>query len=492
MHTGHLFPFANPTFAPRDLSVDACEGTKPRSAVRHGLTRRVSFALLGALALSTVAIAQPAPPKGDADAAAFRDGFLAGRVTWNDVLARAKKEGTVSWFYWGGNDILNGWVDRFVAPEMAKLGVTLKSSRIPNTRDAVDLVVADNTAGRGIGQGTVDAIWINGANTLTLGQQGALFGAFAQRLPNAKYFDFDPNSTTSRLNLFDLGYPTGGRLMPWGAEQYVCYIDSARLPPAKAPSEFKDFEPYVRANPGRFTYIKPPHFNGNTFVETVLYSTNPDGYRAFQKDRKDFTPEEFTKLVTPGFELLRRIEPFLLGGGGKDGQRGAPIYPENPAANWRRFADGEVDMGCGFGLFGVTVRVGNGSFPATAQTRAFPKNGMIVGKNFIGIPNNTPHPAAALVLANLLSSPEAQISKLAAYGSPLGLELSRLEPVNRDKAVAAAPKLVGTTLAELGAVGVPDFNASLVHLIERIWADYIERQSTRPLSDIVAAAFAKQ
>ena len=492
MHTGHLFPFANPTFAPRDLSVDVCEGTKPRSAVRHGLTRRVSFALLGALALSTVAIAQPAPPKGDADAAAFRDGFLAGRVTWNDVLARAKKEGTVSWFYWGGNDILNGWVDRFVAPEMAKLGVTLKSSRIPNTRDAVDLVVADNTAGRGIGQGTVDAIWINGANTLTLGQQGALFGAFAQRLPNAKYFDFDPNSTTSRLNLFDLGYPTGGRLMPWGAEQYVCYIDSARLPPAKAPSEFKDFEPYVRANPGRFTYIKPPHFNGNTFVETVLYSTNPDGYRAFQKDRKDFTPEEFTKLVTPGFELLRRIEPFLLGGGGKDGQRGAPIYPENPAANWRRFADGEVDMGCGFGLFGVTVRVGNGSFPATAQTRAFPKNGMIVGKTFVGIPNNTPHPAAALVLANLLSSPEAQISKLAAYGSPLGLELSRLEPVNRDKAVAAAPKLVGTTLAELGAVGVPDFNASLVHLIERIWADYIERQSTRPLSDIVAAAFAKQ
>ena len=449
-----------------------------------------SLAIAAALMLSSAASAQPAVPKGDGAAAAFRDGFISGKLTWNDVLARARKEGRVNWFYWGGDEVLNGWADRFVAPELAKLGVTLKSSRIPNTRDAVDLVIADNSAGRGVGQGTVDAIWINGANTLTLGEQGALFGAFAPKLPNAKYFDFDPKSAGSRLNLFDLGYPTGGRLMPWGSEQHVCYIDSARLPPAKAPSEFKDLEPYLRANPGRFAYIKPPHFNGNTFVETVLYATNPAGAKPFQKDRKDFTAAEFTRLITPGFEYLRRIEPFLLGGGGKDGQRGAPIYPENPAANWRRFADGEVDMGCGFGLFGVTVRVGNGTFPASAQTRAFPKGGMILNKNFIGIPNNTPNPAAALVLANLLSSPEAQISKLAAIGSPLGLDLARLEPANRDKALAAAPKLVGTTLAELGASGVPDFNASLVQLIERIWADYIERQSTKPLSEIVAAAFA--
>ena len=455
------------------------------------LKRKVPAALAGMLALSWAAMAQPALPKGDPGAAAFRDGFLAGTIAWSDVVARARKEGTVNWFFWGGNEALNGWVDRFVIPEMAKLGVTMKASRIPNTRDAVDLVVADNSAGRGIGQGTVDAIWINGANTLTLGNQGALLGAFAERLPNARYFDFDPNSTTARLNLYDLGYPTAGRLMPWGAEQHICYIDSGRLPAAKAPASFKDLEPYVRANPGRFAYIKPPHFNGNTFVETVLYATNPDGYKPFQKDRKDFTPEEFTRLVAPGFEYLRRIEPFLLGGGGKEGQRGAPVYPENPAASYRMFADGEIDMGCGFGLFSVSIRVANGTFPPTAQTLAFPKEGMILGKNFIGLPNNAPHPAAALVLANFLSSPEAQITKLASVGYPLGLELARLEPADQIKAVAAAPKLQGATMAELGALAIPDFNASLVHIIERLWADYIERQSSRPLSELVAAAFAK-
>ena len=36
----------------------------------------------------------------------------------------------------------------------------------------------------------------------------------------------------------------------------------------------------------------------------------------------------------------------------------------------------------------------------------------------------------------------------------------------------------------------PRYCRLLVQLIERIWADYIERQSTKPLSEIVAAAFA--
>lgn len=46
-------------------------------------------------------------------------------------------------------------------------------------------------------------------------------------------------------------------------------------------------------------------------------------------------------------------------------------------------------------------------------------------------------------------------------------------------------------MAELGALAIPDFNASLVYIIERLWADYIERQSSRPLCELVAAAFAK-
>lgn len=453
------------------------------------MSRVLGIAIAG-ICLAASAVAQPIVPAGDPGAAAFRDGFLADRIAWEAVLARARQEKTVKWFIWGGNEILNGWVDRYVIPEMAKFGITLNVARIPNTRDAVDLVVADNAAGRGIGQGTVDAIWINGANTLTLGTQGALFGAFATRLPNSGYFDFDPASPASRLNLFDLGYPTDGRLMPWGAAQYVCFIDTARLPASTAPQAFADLEPFVRAHPGRFTYVKPPHFNGNAFVQTVLYATNRDGFRSFQKDRKDFTPGEFAALVSDGFQFLRRIEPFLLGGGGKDGQRGAPIYPDNPAASYRMFSDGEIDMGCGFGTYGVSTRVADGTFPGTAETLAFPREGMILNKNFVAIPNNAPHPAAALVLINFLSGPQAQISKLRVIGNPLGAELDRFDAQARAIVAEVSPRLRGTTIEELNARAVPDFNASLVPIIERLWADYIERRSSTPFHDLVGAAFA--
>jgi hypothetical protein len=43
------------------------------------LKRKLSVVLGGLVALSSAAIAQPALPKGDSDAAAFRDGFLAGK-----------------------------------------------------------------------------------------------------------------------------------------------------------------------------------------------------------------------------------------------------------------------------------------------------------------------------------------------------------------------------------------------------------------------------
>ena len=74
-------------------------------------------------------------------------------------------------------------------------------------------------------------------------------------------------------------------------------------------------------------------------------------------------------------------------------------------------------------------------------------------------------------------------------GNPLGAELGRFDEGQTALVAEASPKLTGATIEELNAVAVPDFNASLVSIIERIWADYIERRSTTPLPDLIAAAF---
>ena len=423
--------------------------------------------------------------------AAFRDAFLAGELTWDEVLARAQQEGSVNWFHWGGSEELNTWIDTVVAPDLAELGISLETSRMTNTRDAVDLVLADAAAGRGVGEGSVDAIWINGENFRTLSSQDLTFGPFADKLPNAEYFHFDPSNPASGPNLFDFGYPTNMEEVPWSGDQFVCFIDTSRLSREEVPGDFAELEAWLRDHPGRFTYIRPPQFNGNTFVQTVLYALNPDGttFEPFQRSAEEMGAEEFTRLAEPAYAYLRRIEPFLLGGGGSEGDRGSPIYPEDPAALEALFVNGEIDMGCQFGLYNTAISIETGAYPETAENIIFPAQGMIKNKNFIGIPSNAPHPAAALVLANYLSSPENQLSKLVTIGYQLGVDPDLLGAEDQARVQEEAPSLVGVTYDELAEVTVPDTNSSLVDVIEGTWTEYIEQHSERPFEEIVQSVY---
>ena len=425
------------------------------------------------------------------DKETFRNDFLAGELSWEEIQEQAKIEGEVNWFYWGGSEELNTWIDTVVVPDLAKLGIKLNSSRIVNTRDAVDLILAEVATGHEIGQGSVDAIWINGENFFSLASQELTFGSFADKLPNSKYFFLDPEDTRAKINLYDLGYPTKAHEIPWSGEQYICTIDTARLPSESAPKDFQDLAAYLKQNPSRFTYIKPPHFEGNTFVQSVLYAFNPDGttFEPFQLSAEELGVEEFTRIATPGFEFLKGLEPFLLGGSGKEGKRGSPIYPENGAVNETLFVNGEVDMFCRFGVYDTAIGIENGSLPETARNIIFPQKGMLTNKSFITIPINSPHPSAALVLANYLSEPSNQISKLATVGFPIGLDTPLLSKEEQLAVAEAAPSLQGVNLIELADAAVPDTNALLIDIIEQVWIDYIERQIDKPLEDIIQSVF---
>ncbi|MBO6824695.1 MAG: ABC transporter substrate-binding protein [Sneathiella sp.] len=439
--------------------------------------------LLASAAIMAVSVYATASSAADEAAAKFREDFLSGQLSWSDVEARAKTEGEVNWFHWGGSEKLNAWIERNVVPALAAKGITLKTTRIAGTRDAVDLVLADKQSGKGVGEGSVDAIWLNGDNFYTLVQQDALFGSFADKVPNAENFFFDPADPASQLNLSDFGTPTEAREMPWSGEQYTCYIDTNRLSKSEAPRDFEGLEAWVKENPGRFTYVKPPHYIGNTFVQTALYAFG-GGYEPFQKSITEFTPEEFAKLVEPGFNYLRRIEPYLLGGE-------KAIYPQNQAANQALYNNGEVDMACEFGLYFVSNQIESGAFSETTETLAFPESGMIKNKNFLAIPSNAPNPAAAIVFANVMAEVDLQISKLKEIGYPLGVDMAKLSEDDQARAVAAAPKHHGVTDAELAALAVADTNASLVKVIETIWGDYIERKVEMPFLQIVKGAMEK-
>jgi len=442
---------------------------------------RISSLLAGA-ALALLAL----PTWADEADAQFRSQFLEGALSWDQVLEIARAEGQVQFYYWGGDDNLNVWVDSVVAPAMAQLGITLRANRLTATKDAVDLVIAEAGAGRGIGDGSVDAIWLNGENFLALDRQQLLFGPFAQAVPNGANFAWDEADPRAQLNSRDFGTPTGGQEIPWSGEQYVCAANRALLPVADTPSTFEELRTYLQAHPGKFTYVKPPHYLGNTFVQQVLYAFNPDGTGAqpFQKSLDELGTEELARLSQPGLDFLKDLEPLLLGG--PDAVR----YPEDAAAAQGLFRNGEIHLHCEFGLYAVATRRDTGAYPETAEEIIFPQGQMIKNKSYIAIPSNTPNPAAALVLADYMASLEAQISKLELVGYPAGIDPWQLDPADAERLAAAAPPHFGVTQDELDANIAADTNASLVDVIEASWLAYVERKSTQPLAQIMAEAAA--
>ncbi|MGV8855485.1 MAG: ABC transporter substrate-binding protein [Devosia sp.] len=440
--------------------------------------------------LCSLLLAATGSARADETATRFQTDFLAGTLGWAQVEAAAKDEGSVQFFYWGGDDNLNIWMDSVVAPAMADLGIKLVANRITGTKDAVDLVIAEAAAGRGVGDGSVDVIWLNGENFFTLKQQDLLFGAFAQAIPNAANFAFDPDDPRALLNLRDFGTATDGAEVPWSGEQYVCAVNRATMPVAQTPSTFAELQTYLIAHPGKFAYIKPPHYLGNTFVEEVLYAFNPDGTGAapFQQslDARGGA-KELARLIKPGFDFLKAIEPLLLGG-----PQGSVRYPEDAAAADGLFRNAEIDLNCGFGLYAVGTKRADGSYPQTAEEIIFPAGNMIKNKNYLAIPANTPNPAAALVFANYMASVEAQVSKLDLVGYPAGIDPWMLSAQDAARLAAVAPAHFGVTQDQLDTNIAPDTNAALVKVIQAVWLDYIERGSDQPFDAIVAAAVAAQ
>lgn len=422
----------------------------------------------------------------DADAEAFRDAFLTGNVSWGDVLARAKEEGEVNWYYWGGSNAINAFTSGWLTDHMKGLGIQLNLRHITNTRDAVDLALAEKAVGLSLGQGSVDAIWINGENFYTLGENDLLFGSFADKVPSSENFVWDPSNPASGANLFDFGYKTLAREMPWGSAQFICRINTAFVNPGDAPTTYQELESWLESNPGRFTYVSPPNWEGNTFIQSVAYQLNPDGtgHEPFMNSAQSLGAAEIARLTKPAFEYLKRIEPNLLGGNNPD-------YPKAPPANMALFGNGETDMYCGFGVGAVDAAIKNGEIPPTAQNHILPVGGLIQNKNFIGITGNAPNPAAALVLANAIGSVDGQLAWMGSTGGISGMDASVLSAENQERVAAATPDTRGVTLADVSANTVPDTNASLVDIFEGTWIDYIQRGDTeRSFEQIVADVYA--
>jgi putative spermidine/putrescine transport system substrate-binding protein len=337
---------------------------------------------------------------------------------WERVEAAARGT-TVVWRMWRGDPSINAYVDRWVAPRLRdRYGITLRAIEGQGP-EIVNQLLIEMEAGAA---GQADLLWINGETFHNLRRADLLYGPWAHRLPGAAFVD--SASPTIRR---DFQQPIDGYESPWGAVQFALIYDSARTP--HPPNTVAELAGWIRRHPGRFTHDQG--FTGTAFHKVLLYALN-GGVEAVQGG---FDSTRYVRGSRRVWALLDSLKPAFW--------RGGNAYPPGVAELHRLFANGEVDFSMSMNQNEVLTKIRQGIFPPTARALLL-QDGTVANSHYVGIPANARNPAGAMVVANFLLSPEAQLEKLkpAVWADGTVLAISKLpaEWASRFAALDADPR----------------------------------------------------
>jgi putative thiamine transport system substrate-binding protein len=357
--------------------------------------------------------------------------MAAGAADWPDIVAKARGQ-TVYFNAWGGGEQINAYIAWTAAELEGRYGVKLVHVKLADTADAVARVLAEKTADRTEG-GSIDLIWINGENFSAMKSAGLLFGPFAESLPNYRYVDIKGKPTVRS----DFTVPVDGMESPWGMAQIVFIHDTARL--KQPPRSMAALLTWAESNPGRFTYPAPPDFIGSTFLKQALYELAADPAILQQPA----TDENLAAAAEPLWAWLDKIHPQLW--------RRGESFPQNAQMQRQLLDDGEIDITLTFNPGEASSDIAQGLLPDTVRSYVL-EGGTIGNTHFLAIPFNANAKEAAMVAADFLLSPEAQLRKQdpAVWGDPTVLAMDKLEPADREKFAALPLGIATLSPAELG------------------------------------------
>ena len=351
---------------------------------------------------------------------------------WSAVLEGAEGQ-TVYWNAWGGSTTTNDFIDWVGERVEQDYGVRLEHVKLTDTADAVTRVLSEKQAGE-LSDGAVDMIWINGANFASMKDAGLLFGPFAEDLPNWSIVDVEGKTVQT-----DFTIPVDGYESPWAMAQVVFMYDTADI---DGPLTSMDaLLEWSSNNPGRFTYPQPPDFLGTTFLKQALVDLLEDPSVLLNPVDED----SYADVTAPLWTFLDALTPNLW--------RQGRAYPTTGPSQLQLIADGEVDLAISFSPGEATAAIANSQLPNTVRTFVLDK-GTIGNASFVAIPFNSGSKEGAMVIANFLLSPEAQLRaqdpSILGYGTVLNM--AALDAPDRAKFDALELGIATLSPADLGRV----------------------------------------
>lgn len=307
-----------------------------------------------------------------------------------EELKDAAKGSTVTFYGWGGDELLNKWLDDVFAPIMKeKYDITME--RVPMDIDQIlsqlsGEIQADEE------EGSIDMIWINGENFRSAKENNMLYGPFVDKLPNFReYVDTKSEDVT-----LDFAFPIEGYEAPYGKAQMVLIADTAVTP--DLPKNTDELMEFVKENKGKVTYPALPDFTGSVFVRNIIFDIcGVDQFLDMEADK-----ETVKAAIEPALEYLRQLNPYLWNEG--------KTFPDSSTTLDNMFSDGEVVLNVTYDAFSTSIKIADGTYTDTTQSFQFDK-GTIGNTNFMAIAKNSPNKAGAMAAINEMISPEIQADR---------------------------------------------------------------------------------
>lgn len=337
---------------------------------------------------------------------------------WQQIEAQGKNQ-DVYFYAWGGDPQINAYLQWAAKQVDDKYNINLVHVKLSDTSEAVSRVLAEKSANNN-DQGSVDLVWINGANFATMSENSLLLKQWANKLPNFSLTDPNNNPTVN----YDFGVPTEGMEAPWGQASLTFYYDSLSV--NTPPTTLDELSTWTAQNPGRFSYPKPPDFLGMSFLKYALVMLHEQhdaetGQNTKAQLNLPATEQNIALVLDPLWAFLDDFHPTLW----RDGEQ----FLQTGAQMRRLVDDTELSLAFTFSAPEVPAAVQRYDLPKSIRSYAM-SDGSLSNTHFVAIPYNTNHPQAAQLVANFLLSPEAQARKQipAVWGDKTVLVQSMLSP----------------------------------------------------------------
>ena len=318
---------------------------------------------------------------------------------WQQVQKSGENQ-DVYFHAWGGDPQINAYIQWAAQALDDAYNINLVHVKLSDTSEAVSRVLAEKSANNDT-QGSVDLIWINGANFASMSENSLLLKDWANNLPH--FVLTDPKNNPSVT--YDFGIPTKGMESPWGQASLTFYYDSLAI--KQPPTTLFELASWTQQNPGRFSYPKPPDFLGMSFLKYALIMLHEqnDAQAGTNIQAQLNQPVSDTNkdiVLEPLWDFLDELHPSLW----REGQQ----FLQSGAQMRRLVDDTELSLAFTFSGPEVPAAVQRYDLPLSIRSYAM-RDGSLSNTHFVAIPYNARHTEAAQLVANFLLSTEAQAYK---------------------------------------------------------------------------------